>query len=597
MQSGSLCGRLIALLPLLALASASYTPHVCTFPSVSDCNTYTNPTCMTLDQLSTIRPTTCEVNDGPQLFTVEGADGTVCSVYTKCSATLATAHDGDIVTVNDQSYVVSSGTSLTPCAGPGNTCTSNLTPGVPTGKFRIGSEPGMHTLDLIDVHLTLPGIQYTVVGLDALITDDGGLTFRKSLSNPPALHGYSIITGKGAWMDSENARYTIVPIDADDLDTDSSMCTPVVRFHGGYDQPEHYLVNFKSYSGLAPGHYLVGMEPMFGAVFTSIDCDLVKVRAAYDDYRQSSYRLIMDGDTVLALYDTGELRVELENSGGYGTQASAPGCLSNGMFYLKVMGGYRVYDTPSCPFELEPVTGSPVYEFSFASTTLYASEAEIIHSICLQEGSLFYKLTPGTSGNAWSAPTVEFFSSATCTPNPTVEADTILGGVTENCASLNPGDYAVDGFGIVQVQSTSFSCSSPNFGDVGTCQDDSCLYEEGAMAGKLTCTSVGGAGMGMIYVADPPEVDDSDEDDSDSPPPPGTPSTKFGTGKLVATIVTPVVAIPAAAALVFYRKSAWAKRSVRTGKVKGANTEATKPTQETTPVSVQKTAGIADAQV
>ncbi|KAJ3180569.1 hypothetical protein HDU85_003972 [Gaertneriomyces sp. JEL0708] len=269
------------------------------------------------------------------------------------------------------------------------------------------------------------------------------------------------------------------------------------------------------------------------------------------------------------------------------------------MVYLKVGGAYKVDDTPSCPFELTPVTGSPIYEFSFASTPLYATETEITGSTCLQQGSLFYKLTPGTGGNAWSAPTVEFFSSATCTPNPTVEADTILGGVAENCASLNPGDYAVGLNEIVQVLSTSFSCSSPNCGGAGSCQEDSCLYQEGAMAGKLSCTSVGGAGMGIIYVANPPpEVDlPSIEDDPFALPPPETPSTKFGTGKLVAAIVTPVVVVPAAAALVFYGKSALAKESVRMGKAKGARIKGTKPTQETRPVSVQGTAGIADAQV
>ncbi|KAI8999639.1 hypothetical protein BC832DRAFT_206543 [Gaertneriomyces semiglobifer] len=548
--------------------AASSTPRVCTFVSLSDCNSYSGPNCMGIDQLPSGIGGTCAQNDPPRLFL---SSDKVCSTYPECSATTQAISSGDPLTIEGQAYEVSAGITLAQC--PDDGCTHVLSEGTSSGKLKVGTS--IQTLTAT----ALTGVSYAVVGTDAYVTSDDGATFYKSTSNPPSL---GILTDPGKEILASTATqsvasYNYAPINTDNFARDANTCNEAIRFVQG---------SFSTYAGLS----ILVWRGSDQWLVSSNDCPAALLNMSGSYRYIQPFRVFIDSSNNAIAYLSASGDLYEMTVGGWTLVTNTAGCLANGRTYFKTPDTYTVYNSGNCLLDTtSTLTGTPVYDFTFGPLTLFATADDISAETCLESGTTYYKL----SGSV-ATPTLNLFSSPSCAPNPTVDATTILGDLTASCDSLNAGDYAISGNELVRVVSSSFACASPDCIDIGDCQTDSCLYQDGQMGGKVSCSAAGGIVKGMVYVYVDDEVEgDDDGDDEDEDPPTLKSSSKLSGGKIAAAAVTPVVGISAAVGATFYMKAVKAKtvkvninkegKSIKEAKEEGKNPE--QPGKTTEPVA------------
>ncbi|KAJ3019772.1 hypothetical protein HKX48_001788 [Thoreauomyces humboldtii] len=483
--------RLLWLGLMLSGVTASSTPHVCTFPSTSSCSTFTGGSCMEVDQLPTVIAS-CARNDEPQLFSSSGF-GQVCTTFSNCSATTQAVVSGDLVPVNGLEYTFSSGTTLTLC--PDTICSQYLPTPTLSAKVQLISSP---QLTLLPSGLT--GVSYVVVGQDAWVTSDSSW-FYKAASNPPSLN-LAINPGKEVLSSTPTqtvGSYNYVPVTGTDLVLDSSVCAVMIRFDQGdvHLFAGYTLVNYKSTSG-GYNYFTIGMAS--GSTVTSAECQTLKDNSSSNPRYFLTIRVFVDsnGNGIAYLTSDGALFQWLS---GAWVQTTAPaGCLSTGLTYFKVSGVYTVYSSTTCALNpsVNAVVATPLYDFPFGSLTITASMADQSSQTCFGNGTASYSLGLDPQGNLLNR-----FSAPLCAANPTIDASATFSSLPGNCSSLNATDYAVSDNTIVQFQSAGYSCATPTCIDVGSCQTESCLYNEGLMAGNVNCSTIDGLTQGMVYVRDP----------------------------------------------------------------------------------------------
>ncbi|KAJ3176793.1 hypothetical protein HDU85_006547 [Gaertneriomyces sp. JEL0708] len=541
---------------------------------------------MGIDQLPSGVGGTCAQNDPPRLYL---ASDKVCSTYPECSATTQAISSGDPLTIAGQAYAVSAGTTLTQC--PNDGCTPVVSGGTSSGKIKVGAS--IQTLTAT----AQTGVSYAVVGTDAYFTIDDGATFYKSTANEPSLTGFTIDTGKEVIANTvtqAGSTFNYVPVNTDNFSRNTNTCNEAIRFAQG---------DFSTFSGF---QILVNRGSETDWLVSSADCSTALLNLNSSHRYVQNFRVFIDSNNNAIAYVSAAGDLYEMTLGGWTLVTNTAGCLANGRTYYKISDTYTVYNSGTCLLDpASTLTGTPVYDFHSGLLTLSATADDISAETCLESGTTYYKLS-GSVAN----PTLNLFSSSSCAPNPTVDAATLLGDLTATCDSLNADDYTISGNEIVRFVSASFACSTPDCIDIGDCQTDSCLYQDGQMAGKVSCSAAGGIVKGMVYLEDENTGGDGDgegegegegEGDGDGegdPNPLNKSSSKLSGGKIAAATVTPVVGISAAAGAMFYLKAVKAKavnvninkegKSFKEAKEEGKNTEQRgKPTEPVAELVVQ----------
>ncbi|KAJ3023480.1 hypothetical protein HKX48_002907 [Thoreauomyces humboldtii] len=272
-----------------------------------------------------------------------------------------------------------------------------------------------------------------------------------------------------------------VPVAADDFRLDTAVCDDAIRFVEG---------DFATYSGYTLVNY---KSTQAGLTYFTLGSAAEAIPTPSEMFLGANW----DGTAYL---DGNGTLYNVTNA-AWTTVPDMAGCLDNGVTYFKIGGIYKVFSSGSGTCVLNtgvPVlVATPLYDFSYESLTITAAAADLTSETCFQNGTASYSLN-----NTVVSPTLNRFSSTSCS-NPTIDASGNFSSLPGNCSNLAVNDYANSDSTIVQFLSSSYGCSTPSCIDVRTCLTDSCLYDDGLMAGNVNCTTVDGVAMGMIYVRDP----------------------------------------------------------------------------------------------